>query len=272
VDGDFIGRGGPEYNLTLAELGKIAREIAETEGLVFVDVHTPMMETMARAKAKHGKTYSFAGDGVHPTPNGHLIMAYAFLKALGADGNIGTLTVDFAKKTALGTPGHQIKGYQNGVLTVESTRYPFCFSSDKLGEGSLAMTEFLPFNEDLNRYVLVVKNAPSRSRVTWGSKNKKFTAAQLNAGINLAAEFPDNPFAEPFAAATRKMQEQQRFDGDSVHAAIQAIKKLRNDLPEGETLYNELQEILVAKAASFRAAARSAIHPIGHQIKIEAVR
>ncbi len=29
----------------------------------------------------------FGRDGVHPDRNGHLVMAYAFLKALGCDGN-----------------------------------------------------------------------------------------------------------------------------------------------------------------------------------------
>ena len=35
-------------------------------------------------------------DGVHPAANGHLIMAYAFLKGLGCDGNVGTITLDLA--------------------------------------------------------------------------------------------------------------------------------------------------------------------------------
>ncbi len=46
-----------------------------------------MIDAMAKAKLKYGKEYNVAGgDGVHPNRNGHLVMAYAFLKALDAMG------------------------------------------------------------------------------------------------------------------------------------------------------------------------------------------
>ena len=70
-----------------ASCADIAREVAEANGVAFADVHTPMMDAMKKAKAKYGKEYHVGGgDGVHPDANGHLVMAYAFLKALGCDG------------------------------------------------------------------------------------------------------------------------------------------------------------------------------------------
>ena len=50
----------------------------------------------------------------------------------------------------------------------------------------------IPFNEELNRLTLKATNVKAgRSyKVTWGSESKTFTAAQLERGINLAAEFP----------------------------------------------------------------------------------
>ncbi len=260
------------YNPVLAEFGVAAREIAQSEGVIFVDVHNTMMEAMGKAQAKLGKDFVFALDGIHPKPNGHLVMAYAFLKALGVDGNIGTLTVDYAGKTATGTPGQTIKGYTNGVLSVESTRYPFCFTTDKLGEGTLAMTEFFPFNEELNRYRLVVRNAPPRSLVTWGTKDKEFTAAQLAAGINLAVEFPENPFVEPFAEATKAMQNQQQFDGSFLRRHLGAVASLQRDFSEATVTLKSLQELVIAKRGDSRAAVSAAIKPVSHQIKIEPVR
>jgi large subunit ribosomal protein L20 len=56
------------------------------------------------AKAKLGKEYHVCGgDGFHPAPNGHIVMAYAFLKAMGLDGQIGTITLDAAAGTISGT-------------------------------------------------------------------------------------------------------------------------------------------------------------------------
>ncbi len=85
------------YNKTLSEERDIAREVAQSQGVLFADVITPMIEAMTKAKAKYGKGYHLAGgDGVHPAHNGHLVMAYAFLKALGCDGDLGQISVDLA--------------------------------------------------------------------------------------------------------------------------------------------------------------------------------
>jgi lysophospholipase L1-like esterase len=267
----YNNQGFTEYNPVLAELSDIAREIAKSEGVVFVDVHSVMLEAMAKGQAKFGKTYLIAQDGIHPSPNGHLMMAYAFLKALGVSGDIGTLTVDFPAKTASATLGQEIKGFQDGTLSVESTRYPFCFTSDRLGDGSLGMTEFIPFNQELNRYLLIVKNAPAKTKVTWGATSKEYTAAQLAVGINLAADFPQNPFVEPFAKVSQEMQAQQKSDGDVLRSALNSLSNLQRNLPEGGSQYNELRELVFKKGLETRAAIKADIKPVNHQIKIESV-
>lgn len=47
------------YNQTLDAIRGVAREVAEKEGVHFADVHTPMMEVMAKAKAAYGESYPF---------------------------------------------------------------------------------------------------------------------------------------------------------------------------------------------------------------------
>src|SRR6185437_5103674 len=94
------------YNTTLGQLRDIDRELASELGVPFADVHQAMMDAMTKAKAKYGEGYDLAGtDGVHPNNNGHLIMAYAFLKALGCDGDLGTISVDLASGKAEGSEG-----------------------------------------------------------------------------------------------------------------------------------------------------------------------
>ena len=51
-----------------------------------------------------------------------------------------------------------------------------------------------------------------RFRVTWGDASKEYPAEQLAKGINLAAEFLDNPFSEPFRKPKRRSQ--TASDGD----------------------------------------------------------
>jgi len=48
------------------------------------------------------------GDGFHPGPNGQLLMAEAFLTALGLDGAIGTVTIDWKSGAEPPTAGHTI--------------------------------------------------------------------------------------------------------------------------------------------------------------------
>ena len=90
-----VGESANGYNDSLAKLGEIDRRLAGELGQPFADVHGPMIEAMAKAKAALGDAFDVCGrDGVHPGPNGHLIMAYALLKGLGLDGAIGSVTID----------------------------------------------------------------------------------------------------------------------------------------------------------------------------------
>ncbi|MEI9960459.1 MAG: SGNH/GDSL hydrolase family protein [Limisphaerales bacterium] len=96
------------YNKTLVDLGRIAREVAAEQGVTYADVSTSMAAVMKAAKAKYGVDYHVAGpDGIHPAANGHLVMAYAFLKALGCSGDLSTITWDVKTDAATATTGTQ---------------------------------------------------------------------------------------------------------------------------------------------------------------------
>lgn len=259
------------YNTTLAALADVAREVAQAEGVLFADVHGVMMDAMLKARAALGDSYKLANDGVHPLPNGHLAMACAFLRALRVDGDIGTLTVDYPGHRAVATAGHRVTGYTQGILRVESTRYPFCFTGTTDGFDTLAMSAFLPFNEQLNRYRLVVQKAPARTRITWGGVGKEFSASQLAAGINLAAEFPSNPFSEPFAAATKVLQEQQVFETSGIKNMLNPLARWGRDLPEGAAHIEALRTLIITKSEARRDASRAAMKAVSHEVKIEAI-
>lgn len=201
-------------NKNLSLLGESAEMIAKQEGLIFADVHKPMMEVMAKAKEKHGKDFAFAGgkgDGVHPGQAGHIVMAWAFIKALGYSGDIGTITVDYAKDSADATEGQKILSCKGGAVSLESTRYPFCFLGDASKSNSTrSVADLFSFNKDLNRYMLVIKGAPAKTKITWGKSFKEYDSAALEKGINLAEEFMDNPFCPSFAKIFEAIHERNR--------------------------------------------------------------
>jgi lysophospholipase L1-like esterase len=205
----------------LSMLRDQAKRLAAAEGLVFADVHTPMVEVMAKAKEKYGADYPFAGgggDGVHPGRAGHLVMAWVMLKALGYDGEIGTITVDLVQggKTEA-SAGHKVLSAAGGSVEIESSRYPFCFlpdpnrpKDDKSAGATTTVCDLFPFNQDLNRLTLVVKGGAGKLKITWGTQSREFEAAALEKGVNLAAEFVDNPFRGQFAKVLAAMEERNQ--------------------------------------------------------------
>ena len=279
VDFDSWQKNNPDadkmYNENLGKLSEIAGRLALERGFVFAKMHPLMMEVMTKAKAANGEAYHVCGgDGVHPGPNGHLVMAYAFLKALGMDGNIGTITVDL-KNGATGSAGHRIIAAKGGEVEIESSRYPFCFAGDeKDPNGTRSILPFLPFNDDLNRYLLVVKNlAAGQAEVTWGGVSKTFSKAQLEQGINLAAEFIDNPFVKPFQDLDRVVGEKQNFETHMIKSVVTQFRSLREmckDDPEVAPLLNTLYQKLADKQERMQENARAAVRPVTHKLIIRA--
>jgi lysophospholipase L1-like esterase len=275
VDSDKFRGNAKVYNKTLGELRDIAREVAEKNDVVFADVHTPMMDAMKKAKEKYGKEYHVGGgDGVHPDANGHLVMAYAFLKALGCDGEIGKITVDLESNNAMASDGHKVLSCADGKVEIESSRYPFCFSGDpKSTNATTGITEFLPFNEDLNRFTLVVKNAPAdKYKLTWGKSSKEFSKEQLAKGVNLAAEFIDNPFSKPFEQVDAAVHKQQDYETPLVKSLITKLKDFKNLVPEESETVEKLASSAMRHDQELIASASETVRPVTHTLQIEAVK
>lgn len=263
------------YNTALAQLRDVAKEVASQQGVNFADVYSPMLATMEKAKARYGAEYHVAGaDGVHPAANGHLIMAYAFLKALGCDGEIGTITLDLAGGKATATQGHKIIESSGGTIEVESTRYPFCFTGDPTSPTATSgIIEFLPFNQELNRFMLVVQNpGTERVKVTWGDESREFSAAELAKGINLAAEFPKNPFCAPFSEAEQAIRAQQTFQTPMIKKLVNAAPAFKEMLPQQQALVEELIAAAQKREEDLSAASRAAVKPVRHHILVAPVR
>jgi len=217
-------------NLSLCQLRNIDTEIARTEQVRFADVFWPMLNASYAAAEKYGTNYKVSGgDGVHPGWAGHAIMAYAFLKGLGVDGQIADFNLDLADNSLKVSDGHKLLSSKNGVFTIRSSRYPFCPAAPMgmaanwyptIGLNSITNSDsirsgmtFVPFNQDLNRFMLTVKNTKAEKyRVNWGDQSQVFTAEELNKGINLAAEFENNPFSTRFAMIDAAVSNKQEFE------------------------------------------------------------
>lgn len=275
-----------ELNENLGTLRNIDVALANTERVGFADVFWPMLNARSVAHERYGTNYNVCGaDGVHPNWAGHTIMAYAFLKAMGLNGDLGTFTVDLAKNRMTTTGDHKVVSSKDGEFEIQSSRYPFCpcepeavaaghyphcENDDATKDNSIqsGMT-LVPFMQDLNRLTLIVKNGSAQQyRVTWGAASKTFFAADLARGINLAAEFPSNPFGESFAKVDSAVAEKQNFE----------TKEIKEDFRPSDVHHRAPEEIAAqtAKVVSedeqkhkeLAEAISSAFVPVTHTIKI----
>lgn len=264
------------YNDNLAHLRDIDKKLAEENKERFADVHAAMQNAMVKANETLGKEYDVCGrDGFHPGPNGQLAMAYAFLKGLGLDGNIGTITIDL-KGDASATPGHAVNG-QGGEIEIVSTRWPFCFDGDaKSSNGTRSILPFLPFNEELNRLVLKVTNlAAPKAKVTWGSETKEFTKQQLTDGINLTAEFTQTPFDGAFQKLVNAIGHKQNFETYMIKQMVTNFRSLPSELKEDAELQAGVKIVrdrLAARQQKLDSEVRAQLTPVKHTIAVTPVQ
>lgn len=284
VDSKFFGKrasfgdkdSAAGYNDTLAHLRDIAQKLATENKQTFANVHNAMFDTMPKAKAALGDDYPVCGgDGFHPGPNGQLLMAYAFLKALGIDGDIGTITVD-AKGMTTATDGHKVLNSGAGKAEIESTRWPFCFDADPKNAGSTrSITPFTPFNQDLNRLTLKVKNlAAAKAKVTWGAETKEFTREQLDVGVNLAAEFPATPFDAQFGKLMGILSQKQNFETVLIKNLVTNFRQFANDAktdPELAKAFDTVRTKLQSRQQALDAEARKQLVPVKHTLAVTAL-
>jgi lysophospholipase L1-like esterase len=266
--------GADGYNQNLAALRDIDRRLASELNTGFADVHQPMIEAMAKAKQALGDDYDVCGrDGFHPGPNGHLIMAYAFLRALGCDGKIGELTIDMNGPAKATGSGHQVVGGQAGVGEFASTRYPFGFEgNEKSSDGTLSVSPFLPFNEELNRLILKVTGLQSaRARVTWGTETREFSREQLSAGVNLPAAFARTPFSAHFSKLLQAVGAKQSFETLMIKNMVTAFRQFKthsaND-PELAAAFAKVGQRLVRQQEQLHEAAIRLIVPVNHTLTV----
>ncbi len=264
------------YNDGILKLRDLARTIAQANEMPFADVNGAMLDAMAKSKAAIGEDYPICGrDGIHPGYSGSLVIAYTLLKTMDVDGNIGTIMIDM-KGPASAAGGHKVVSSQEGKAEIESARYPFCFEGDANSPDSArSILPFVPFNQELNRFTLTVKNLESENaRVTWGTASKVFTRKELQSGINLAEAFVGgNPFSEAFkkaaVAVTAKQTLETRYKRmlDDVQELMTPTTPWYDD-PDAAAMIDRLRKKMDASLDQSRANIRGLLSPLKHTLTV----
>lgn len=271
-----------ERNLSLCSLRNIGIEIAQQEKVGYADVFWSMLTTGFEGRKQFGANYLIAGgDGVHPNWAGHAVMTYAFLKSFGLDGNIGAFSLDLRRNRLKVSPGHRVISSRDGEFVIESSRYPFCACAPSVlqpatfrpsfpdcatddpsqSDSIRSAFGFIPFNQELNRLTLVVKDAKEKSyTVIWGNNHKNFSGDQLIKGINLTEEFLENPFDEAFARVDAAVAIKQKYETTQIKELFRSPEAKAD--PAGVAAKTEIEH------AALAAAIMKAFKPVTYTLKI----
>ncbi|MCX8495753.1 MAG: SGNH/GDSL hydrolase family protein [Akkermansiaceae bacterium] len=256
-----------DLNLALARFRNINVEIAAATKVAFADIFQPMLVADFAAKRQYGADFKIAGkDGVHPGMAGQLIMVYGFLKGMGVNGDLGTITHDEGTGNVGATQGHVVVEAKKGRITLRSTRIPFSPGPGAVDrdDSIRAGLVLVPFDDELNRFILRIQQPKAPNyRVTWGDQSKNYNARQLEDGINLAKDFDHHPlvgaFGKVFDAVVRKQEYETR-----------QIKMLVHGL-EGEVDLESTFALTEKVRDTLEKAVCNSVQPVEHVIVISAL-
>ncbi len=213
-----------ELNLSLSRFRNVGVQVARTGHAAFADVYQAMLLADHSAKQKYGPDFKVSGkDGVHPAWAGQVVMAYAFLKGLGVDGNLGAVSYNAENGAATAVGGHEILTAKNGVIRIRSKRLPFCPGpgvTDK-DDSIRAGLALVPFDDELNRFLFRIVSPQAASyTVSWGEQSRTYAAGELAKGINLVKDFENNPFVPAVGKIWEAVSKKQQYETRQIQNII----------------------------------------------------
>jgi hypothetical protein len=120
-----------------------------------------------------------------------------------------------------------------------------------------------------------VKNlGAAKAKVTWGAQSKEFSREQLEAGINLAAEFTKTPFDAAFANLSNAIGLKQSFETTLIKNLVTHMRVVAAEAaeePKVAAALAKLKKKLADEHAKMDANVRKQIKPVTHTIKVEEI-
>ena len=193
IEGNTPFRG---KNAVMDRVVAFQKEAAERNGWEFMDFSKPLAEIAEREQAKDSSFTLTMGDRIHPDNDGHMVMAYLFLKAQGFAGqkvadmeiNAGTGTVSKSENCIVSAIRKDRRGISFDYLA-NSLPYPM----DTVSRGFEAKRtqsvakKLVPFVEEMNQEILKVSGLEGEYKLYIDDELIGiWSGEELEEGINLA--------------------------------------------------------------------------------------
>lgn len=244
-----------------------------------VDVYGLMSRINAEQQKLNPAFTIVGGDRVHPGVEGHLVMAYAILKAQGVPAVVADMAVDAGRAQILKQDNCAVSELkaENGAISFVCREKSLPFP---LMEGQRKKVEpLVPFTDELNREMLTVAGlAPGNyTLLIDGQPVQDGTAAELAAGINLAnnPKTPQSKQAAKVAGLFWKRQPLEASQLRTIAAVRHGVLAKANVKPgdaeaEQKALQAELERCRAAKFAYGATQVETYLKYAGDREKIEA--
>lgn len=209
----------PGKNSLIRQISDFLKERAQINKWSFVDFNRPMTEINVREQQADSTFTLCGGDRIHPTTDGHLVMAYLFLKAQGlANKPVSDVVIDASKKVINRSENCKITELavspENLSFTYLANSLPYPVDTSHYNNELHTQSDALnviPFMDEMNDEGLSVNGLPDGYYLLKieGKPIVRLTAGELRRGVNLAS-YNNTPQYEQ-ALQVRQMNETRWF-------------------------------------------------------------
>ena len=185
-------------NETIKRLVEYQRESAAKNNWEFTDLNAPMVALNQQYQQKDPAFTLCGSDRIHPDNDGHMVMAYLFLKAQGFAGKeVADMEMNANKKQAVKSENCTVANIKkNGKdLSFDYLAGALPYPLDTIARGwgqkksQAEVLKVVPFMEEMNRETLKVTER--KGNYKWLIDDEEigtWSGDELAKGINLAAE------------------------------------------------------------------------------------
>lgn len=187
----------PTKNAALLKVNDFLEASAKENNWGFVDFARPMMEIDLREQKKDSLFNLEGGDRIHPDNDGHMVMAYIFLKAQGLAGKkVAEIDIDAKAAKVNLADNCKISDLKNNGKTLsfnyKANALPYPVDSTVRGWGSKKSQKdalkLIPFTKEFNQEMLKVSGLSNGNYQLSidGQPIDVFSASDFAKGVNMA--------------------------------------------------------------------------------------
>lgn len=194
IEGNTPFKGKNQAMLRIVDFQKAS---AKENNWEFLDLNQPMTALNDSLQREDPTATLCGADRIHPDNDGHMVMAYLFLKAQGFAGNkVAEMAVDAARQRVTSEVNCRLtdlRKMEDGIsFRYKANSLPYPLDTVPRGWGSKKSQydglRAVPFMEEMNQELLIVTGLNGRHRLTIdGEEIGVWSAEDFAKGINLAA-------------------------------------------------------------------------------------